>query len=148
MIGFIFLWAFFDKLFGLGFNTAPEKAWLAGGSPTTGFLKFATRGPLADIFHWLSGSAFVDWIFMLGLLFVGITLMIGIMIRLGSLIGALMLFLMYLALIPPQNNPFIDEHIIYALVLLLFAASDNNGYCGFIKRWSELKIVKKFPILK
>jgi thiosulfate dehydrogenase [quinone] large subunit len=147
-IGFIFLWAFFDKIFGLGFNTAPDKSWLAGNSPTAGFLKFAARGPLSDIFHWMSGSVFVDWIFMLGLFFVGITLIIGIMVRLGSLIGSLMLFLMYLALIPPKDNPFIDSHIIYALVLLLFAASDNNECCGFIKKWSELKIVKKFPILK
>lgn len=147
-LGFVFLWAFFDKVFGLGFNTAPENAWLAGGSPTAGFLKFAARGPLADIFHAMAGSVFVDWIFMLGLLFAGITLIIGIMARLGSLIGALILFLVYLALIPPKDNPFIDSHIIYALILLMFAAEDNNEYSGFTKKWRELKFIKKYPILK
>ena len=29
-IGLIFLWAFFDKLFGLGFATSFDKSWLAG----------------------------------------------------------------------------------------------------------------------
>jgi thiosulfate dehydrogenase [quinone] large subunit len=40
-LGWTFLWAFADKLWGLGFSTLPEKSWLAGASPTTGFLKFA-----------------------------------------------------------------------------------------------------------
>ncbi|MEU1390068.1 hypothetical protein ABZ444_29030, partial [Nonomuraea sp. NPDC005730] len=37
-IGWIFLWAFLDKTFGWGFATPAGKAWVAGGSPTTGFL--------------------------------------------------------------------------------------------------------------
>ena len=73
-MGFIFIWAFFDKVFGLGFATTAEKAWINGASPTLGFLKFAVKGPFADIFHNLAGIAIVDWLFMLGLLFVGLTL--------------------------------------------------------------------------
>ena len=37
-MGFIFLWAFFDKVFGLGFATTSEQAWINGGSPTSVFL--------------------------------------------------------------------------------------------------------------
>ena len=40
VMGFIFLWAFFDKVFGLGFATTTDKAWIYGMSPTTGFLSF------------------------------------------------------------------------------------------------------------
>ena len=29
LVGSIFLWSFFDKLFGLGFNTAADASWLA-----------------------------------------------------------------------------------------------------------------------
>ena len=36
--GFIFLWAFLDKTFGLGFSTPAERAWLNGGTPAQGFL--------------------------------------------------------------------------------------------------------------
>ena len=50
MMGLIFLWAFVDKLLGLGFATKPENSWLNGGSPTSGFLLNATHGPLEALF--------------------------------------------------------------------------------------------------
>lgn len=40
-MGWIFFWAFIDKVFGLGFATATGKGWIDGVSPTFGFLKFA-----------------------------------------------------------------------------------------------------------
>jgi thiosulfate dehydrogenase [quinone] large subunit len=36
-LGFVFLWAFLDKLFGLAYSTAPGRSWLEGVSPTKGF---------------------------------------------------------------------------------------------------------------
>jgi len=36
LLGIIFLWAFVDKLFGLGFATSSAKSWLGGASPTSG----------------------------------------------------------------------------------------------------------------
>jgi hypothetical protein len=58
-LGWVFLWAFLDKAFALGFDTGRkpdtgvvtrfgDAAWIHGGSPTKGFLKFATDGPLAS----------------------------------------------------------------------------------------------------
>jgi len=63
VMGFIFLWAFLDKVFGLGFTTSPGKAWIKGGSPTSGFLSSAVKGPFVDFFHSLAGVAAVDWVF-------------------------------------------------------------------------------------
>lgn len=120
-MAFIFLWAFLDKLFGLGFATPAEKAWINGGSPTTGFLTGAVRGPFANLFHSLAGVALVDWLFMLGLLFIGSTLLLNKKLFSGAAAGIVMMFLMWLALLFPENNPLIDEHIIYALVLALLA---------------------------
>ena len=37
-LGWVFLWAFLDKLFGLGHATPAKRAWINGGSPTKGFL--------------------------------------------------------------------------------------------------------------
>ncbi len=31
------------------------------------------------------------------------------------------MMLMWLAVLPPENNPVVDEHIVYALVLVLLA---------------------------
>lgn len=118
LLGFIFLWAFLDKTFGLGISTKSANAWIHGGSPTTGFLGNAVSGPLANFFHGLSGVVWVDWAFMVGLLFVGVTLIMNRYVKWGSIAGAVMLVLMYLALLWPANNPFVDEHIVYALVLV------------------------------
>ncbi len=125
-MGFIFLWAFLDKVFGLGFATTSDKAWIHGGSPTTGFLSFGVKGPFVEIFHGLAGVAVVDWLFMLGLLFVGLTLIFNRYIKLGCVAGSLMLFFMYLALLLPENNPVIDDHIVYILVLALIAFRSND----------------------
>ncbi len=125
-MSFIFLWAFFDKLFGLGFATTVEKAWINGGSPTTGFLSFGVKGPFIEIFNSLAGLVVVDWLFMLGLLFIGLTLLLNKYVKLGALAGVVMLILMYLALLFPENNPLIDDHIVYALVLMLIAWKDKS----------------------
>ncbi len=119
-LGFIFLWAFADKTFGLGFATPITKAWINGGSPTSGFLSFATKGPFASMFQSLSGNHVVDVLFMAGLLFVGVTLMFNFWIKWGSIAGFLMVVLMYLAVLPPENNPVIDDHIIYAIIFVYF----------------------------
>lgn len=127
VMAFIFLWAFFDKLFGLGFSTSSEKSWISGGSPTTGFLTGGVKGPFADIFHALAGVAVVDWLFMLGLLFVGLTLLLNKYVAWGALAGVAMMILMWLALLLPENNPIVDDHIVYALVLVLLALKSKRG---------------------
>ncbi|MEK6898580.1 MAG: hypothetical protein AABW79_00605 [Nanoarchaeota archaeon] len=141
LIGLIFLWAFFDKLIGLGFATCLntetqkleimcDKAWLNGGSPTFGYLSYATKGPLAGFYQSLASLPIVDWLFMFGLLGVGLTLTFGFLIRFGSLVGALMLFLMWTAVFPPEHHPFVDDHIIN-IIILLGLAFINTG-----KNWS------------
>lgn len=126
IMSFIFLWAFFDKLFGLGFATTSEKAWIHGGSPTTGFLSFGVKGPFAEIFHSLAGVAVVDWLFMLGLLFIGLTLLLNRYVLWGAIAGIVMMVLMWLALLFPANNPIIDEHIVYALVFALLVFKSKH----------------------
>lgn len=126
-LGFIFVWAFADKLFGLGFSTTVAHAWIHGGSPTTGFLSMAVKGPFANFFHSLSGNHFVDVVFMAGLLFVGLTLMFNRFVKWGSIAGLLMVVLMYLAVLPPANNPLVDDHIIYALIFAYFISQASGS---------------------
>ena len=127
VMSFIFLWAFLDKTFGLGFATTTEKAWIHGGSPTTGFLSGAVQGPFADFFHSLAGVVAVDWLFMLGLLFIGLTLLFNRYVFWGGVAGVVMMVLMWLALLFPENNPIVDDHIVYALVLALFAIKNKRS---------------------
>jgi len=118
----IFLWAFADKTFGLGFATPSASSWLNGGSPTYGYLTNAVTGPFASFFTSLAGVAWVDWVFMAGLLGVGLTLLLNRYVLWGSTAGSLILALMYLATFQPVNNPLIDDHLVYILVLGLIAS--------------------------
>ncbi len=127
VMAFIFLWAFIDKMFGLGFATKSEAAWINGGSPTAGFLKFGTHGPLADFYQGLAGMPVIDWMFMLGLLFVGLTLLLNKFLTWGAVAGIAMMSLMWLSALPPENNPIVDEHIVYALVLCILATKSRRG---------------------
>ena len=117
IMSFVFLWAFVDKLFGLGFATKAGDAWIRGGSPTHGFLAFATKGPFVEFFHSIASMAIVDWVFMLSLLFIGLTLLFNKYLKIGVFIGIILLFLMYISLLLPVNNPIIDKHIVYIFVL-------------------------------
>ena len=147
-LGLTFLWAFFDKLLGLGFATAKEAAWIAGGSPTSGFLTFAAKGPFAGIFNAMAGSVFIDWIFMLGLLGIGLGLTLGIAMKLSCYSGSLMLLLMWLAVLPPEHHPFLDDHIIYALVLIYLANIDTKTKCSLGNWWTNSSLVQKYPWLE
>lgn len=149
LMGWTMFWAFIDKLFGLGFATTPEKSWLAGGSPTAGFLKMAVRGPFVDFFHSLSGIVAVDWLFMLGLGLIGLSLILGVGVKIAGYSGALMMIFMYMAIsIWPANNPFLDEHIIYAVVFIGLSLSNAGDFIGFGRWWGRKQLVQKFPILK
>ncbi|KGN33293.1 membrane protein [Knoellia sinensis KCTC 19936] len=158
-IGWIFLWAFLDKLLALGFSTGrnPETgvvdrfgpaAWINDGSPTEGFLTFGTKGPFAEFYQSFAGASWANWLFMIGLAGIGVSLMLGVATRISSVSGALMLVLMWTAVLPPDNNPFMDDHIIYALVLGMLAAVSAGRFLGLGRWWESLSIVQRFPILK
>ena len=146
VLGLTFLWAFFDKLFGLGFATSPDKSWLLGNSPTFGFLS-NTKGIFSTLFQGLAGSALVDWLFMLGLLLIGLALVFGVELRLAGYSGTLLMFFMWLASIPPSNNPILDDHVIYGLVLIGIAIVRPHKF-GLGKYYYNCSLVKKYKILQ
>lgn len=146
-LGFIFAWAFLDKTFGLGLATLPAKAWLAGGSPTAGYLSH-TDGVFSNLFQTLTTSAAVEWLFMLGLLGIGLALLLGIGLRVAAAAGSLLMILLWLSQLPLANNPFMDEHIIYALLIIFLASVNAGQWLGLGKWWSKLNLVKNNPWLK
>jgi len=147
-LGWIFLWAFLDKLFGLGHETKSAQAWINGGNPTMGFLKKGAEGPFADFYHSIAGATWTNWLFMLGLAGIGIALIAGIAIRITAGAGALMLVMMWSVVLPPANNPFMDDHIVYAIVLILLAGLGAGRFLGLGGMWERLSIVQRFPFLK
>ena len=147
-IGWTFLWAFLDKTFGFGFATENADSWINGGSPTNGFLSFATKGPFADFYQSFAGQAWADWLFMIGLAGIGIALTLGVAMRLAAVTGAALLVMMWSAALAPTNNPFMDDHLVYAAVLIGLALINNDETWGLGKLWKKLPLVERFSVLR
>ncbi|WP_220725969.1 DoxX family protein [Arthrobacter cheniae] len=150
--GFIFLWAFLDKTFGLGFSTPADRAWVAGGTPSQGFLlSDGVTGPLKGLFTLIASPA-SDILFQLGMLGIGMAVMLGIGLRVSAVVGSFLMVMMYLAEWPfaantTSTNPLVDYHIIYALTLVLLAASSAGDTWGAGRPWRKLPIVHRRPWL-
>jgi thiosulfate dehydrogenase [quinone] large subunit len=161
--GLTFLWAFVDKLIGLGFATGAitnaagaktgidffsKDAWLHGGNPTMGFLKFGASGPFKGFYNSIAGEAWVNWAFMLGLLFIGVTLTFGIAIRLGAAAGFVMYLMMWSVALWPANNPVIDDHILGAISMAVLGLTLAGDTWGFGRVWSQQHLVQERPVLR
>jgi len=146
VLGFTFLWPFLDKLFGLGYSTPAENAWIDGGSPTTGFLTknpAVVDGPFGDLFANFAGGIW-DWLFMAGLLGIGVAVLAGAGMKIAAWAGALLLGLMYLAELPIGRdgegftNPLFDSHWIEALALFVLAYTFSGDKLGLGRWWSRI----------
>ncbi|MEX2275535.1 MAG: hypothetical protein WEA10_08270 [Actinomycetota bacterium] len=172
-MGWTFLWAFLDKAFALGFSTGRvvdeagatvridffgDAAWINGASPTAGALGFAMKGPFADAYQSITGfqmtqagptsAAWIDWVYMLSMLAIGLGLLLGIGVKLASLGGIVWMAIFYTGTaIWPDNNPFLDDHIIEALVLAGLFLANAGRYYGFGRAWQRTDLVKRHPIL-
>ncbi|WP_062464313.1 hypothetical protein [Demequina soli] len=159
-LGFYFLWAFLDKLLGLGFSTCRtvaesgavtidafcDKAWINGGHVTEGYLVYGgnTNSPFHDFFVNLGAQRWTDWIFMLGLLGIGLALMLGIGTRVAAWSSMLMLLFMYMTQMWPATNPILDEHIIYIVAILgIVHVELARQDVGLGTWWRKLPIVQK-----
>ncbi len=161
VFGLTFLWAFVDKLFALGYHTGVNDqtgvtdrfgpdAWINGGSPTYGFLKYgvSTDNPFQGFFGSFAGAGWADWLFMAGLLGIGMALTLGIGMRVAALGGGLLYVLMWMASLPMQNNPVIDDHVLGLVAVIVLAATLAGDTWGLGKRWAQTSLVRRFPILR
>jgi thiosulfate dehydrogenase [quinone] large subunit len=142
VMGFTFLWAFVDKLFGFGYATPSAKSWINGGSPTKGFLSGSADGPFASFYQGIAGAGWADWTFMLALLGLGIALTLGIGMRVAAVSGALLYLMMWSVVLPPTTNPIVDDHIIGALVLIGLALLHAGDIFGLGRWWKHQPVVQ------
>jgi thiosulfate dehydrogenase [quinone] large subunit len=161
-VGWVFLWSFLDKAFALGFSTGrnPETgvidffgpdAWINGASPTAGFLQFGvhSKEPFTGFYQGLAGATWVDWVYMLSLLAIGTALIFGLGTRLAAIGGIIWMAILYTAAaVWPEFNPFLDEHVVYAIALAGIAYVGAGRYLGFGGWWERTALVQRFPILK
>lgn len=150
IIGLFFLWPFLDKLVGLGFATPVGKGWFAGTAPAQGFIS-RIDNPLGAILKPIFGNPFGDFLFMFGLLGIGVAMIFGAGLRIAAWGGTFLVALMWLSELPfaqtamvngqlvrGATNPFLDDHWLEALILLVCAYGLAGDTWGVGKTWARL----------
>ena len=134
-MGALYLYAGLTKVF--------DPAWSAAG-----YLHGAKT--FAWLFQWMLDPAvlpFINFLNAWGLTLLGISLLVGGLVRYSSYAGAGLMALYYLAALNfpyPNAHAFIvDEHIIYIAVLVVFVAMDVGNVWGFDGWWAGRKMTKK-----
>ena len=154
LMGLTFLWAFLDKTFGLGYATASAQAWVNGGSPTKGFLGHVAVGPMQSTLQSWAGSGWANWLFMIGLLGIGLALLFGVGMRLAAVSATILLGFMWIAEWPlaqhtsagaatSSTNPLIDYHLVYIVVVIALALYAAGNTWGLGRWWTKLNLVNR-----
>lgn len=94
----------------------------------------------------------VEFMVKWGLLLLGLSLVLGLLVRLSSYLGMALMFLFYLPILNfplvGQHAFLVDEHIIYMAGLLVLA-SFRAGHIWGLDRWLyNLPVAAKFPRLR
>lgn len=139
-LGWVFLYS--------GFTKITNPAWTSEG-----FLKGSqTFSDLFKLFTHPSVLPAVNFLNEWGQLLLGVSLILGIGVRLSSILGAILLVLYYL---PQLKFPYaaktyflVDDHIIFIFVLLFFALVKAGRVYGLEQWCLNLPICKKFPKLR
>lgn len=89
------------------------------------------NGPFAEWFQSLSGSVLVDNLNIWGQILIGLALILGLAVRPAAIGGLIMMLLYYFAQFT-ENTAYglIEDHLIYALVFLVFATGGAGHVFG------------------
>lgn len=139
-LGWLFFYAGVTKLFDPGWTAA---GYLQGAKTFGWFYEWLLTPNVLPIVNFLN-----EW----GLTLLGVSLILGVAVRLSAMLGALLMLLYYFVILdfpyPNAHSFIVDEHIIYALALLLLACVRAGRVWG-LERWcASLPVCSKFPKLR
>lgn len=139
-LGWLFFWA--------GITKVLNPAWSAAG-----YLQGAKTFP--EFYQWLAQPGLLPTVNFLnewGLTLLGVSLILGVFIRLSSILGSVLMLLYYLVIFQfPYPNPqsfLVDQHIIYILTLQALASLKAGRIWGLETWCSGLPLCAKFPRLR
>lgn len=131
-LGWLFFWSGIKHVLDPEFSAA---GYLSGAKALTGF------------YHWLSSpgilpitNALNEW----GLTLIGLSLILGIGVRLAGRLGALMMILYWI----PLGSFTVNNHIVYAASLLVLSSLRAGRVWGLESWCSGLPICSRFPRLR
>lgn len=135
-------------MFYAGITKVIDPSWSAEG-----YLKGAKMFPA--FYHWLATPALLsltNFVNEWGLTLLGVSLILGIGVRLSGIFGALLMLLYYLPILdfpyPNAHSYIVDEHVVYAVALLLLAVFKAGRAWG-LERWcGNLPMCARFSRLR
>lgn len=140
LMGWLMLYAGITKIFNPEWSAA---GYLNNAKTFTGFYQWLMSPALLPLVNFMN-----EW----GLTLLGAFLIFGVFVRLSSIFGAILMLLYYFPVLdfPYLNNHsfLVDEHIIYALVMLLLASLRAGRVWGLENWCLNLPICFKFPKLR
>ncbi|WKZ29104.1 MAG: DoxX family protein [Patescibacteria group bacterium] len=138
-LGWLFFYAGFTKVINPAWSA---KGYLLGAKSFSGFYAWLASDGVLPI---------VDFMNQWGLTLLGISLILGIAVRLSSVLGAFMMLMYWFPVLdfPRVDHGYlVDDHIVYALVLLYFAAVGAGRHYGLGERCARLPFCMRSPKLR
>lgn len=137
-------WLFFYA----GITKIMNPAWSAAG-----YLNNAKTFP--EFYHWLASPSILPLTNLLnewGLALIGISLILGVFVRLASLGGFAMMILYYFPVLafpyPDANSFIVDDHIVYSAIFLVLFAYRAGRIYGLEDWCANLPICRSVPGLR
>lgn len=138
-LGWVMFYAGITKIMNPNWSAS---GYLKGAKTFSGFYTYLTDPSILPVINFVN-----EW----GLTLLGISLILGIGVRLSSVLGAVLMLMYYF---PSLDFPkigttayIIDEHIIYALVMIYFATvRDSRGYG--LEDWFSRTFLSRSPKLQ
>lgn len=139
-VGWLMFYAGITKVLNPNWSAA---GYLRGAKTFASFYTWLTQGSVLPTINFIN-----EW----GLTLLGVSLILGIFVRLSSIFGAVLMLLYYLPILDfPYPNPhsfIVDEHIVYTFVLLFFAATKAGRVWGLESWCGRLSICARYPKLR
>ncbi|MEK7464219.1 MAG: DoxX family protein [Patescibacteria group bacterium] len=140
VMGWLFFYAGITKVLNPDWSAA---GYLKGAKTFVSFYDWLITPNILPIVNFLN-----EW----GLTFLGLSLILGVFVRLGSWSGVLLMLLYYIPILdfpyPNAHSYIVDEHIIYIFSLLVLASFSSGRVWGLENWCSNLPICSKFPKLR
>lgn len=140
VMGAMFFYAGFTKIINPAWSAA---TYLQSAKTFQAFYAWLIQPGILPITNFVN-----EW----GLTLLGLSLILGIGVRLSSILGALMMLLYYFPILdfpyPNTHSLIVDEHIIYATALLLLGSLKAGRIFGLENWCSTLPICSRFPRLR
>lgn len=136
-LGWLMFYAGITKVLDPSWSAA---GYLKGAATFAGFYQLLLAPQVLPVINFLNA-----W----GLTLLGVSLIVGLGVRLSSVLGAALMLLYYFPVLTfPYIKPhsfLVDEHIVYILVLVYFAAVRAGRTWGLARWCVSWPICSKFP---